>query len=658
MTYSFNSFDTKTAASSASMMDNILNAMQSSGTSSKSRNGSDFDATFMSEFKDVQKSSATYDDSSIKDNKFFSADNRTSIQNNSNDEYNTVKRQNEDRHRSSSYEERNDDSREDDSLKEKSLHESKEHESDSSSKNESVERHDTHKKDDSGEEHREKTVQERSQAAVSETHSEKETPKDHTSDKSSDKKTVAVAATEQQQSHSLASVAGSKEFKAVLESLNLQAGMLSASLRKSGTSKASATADSETADQAKSKTESGKTVRKHSVSVNAGALANQVQTQSAAASAKESGTKEKSGNAKQVADAVKSASGTDALAAAMAQHMKSESTDHKKAHSSATSATVVQNQADSSNAKQGKTDGLQKQTENKLSKNDSVQTASSKKISQLESEDVKIQSVKIETVEAEKTKTQNSASESDAGRLLKSLESKNPELNSKLLARNGAEHNNGSDKGSSHRESHSDSDLKQDLQNAVKTAVKDITNSVSTNAQTQVKAPDFHTGMQNNNPAPDAKIQAQNNVHTQNSSDGMPSNLKNINVVQEIMGRIQNTVKGSGYESGMKMTMDIQSGSLGNIQLSLQHSADSIKVSLQSGDDSAKDFLMNQRREMEQQLKDMGFNHVNVDISSRDSDSQNQNRQFYNSLGNEDLENVKLAGNDQADLADLLAATV
>ncbi len=643
MTYSFSAFDTKTAASSASMIDNIFNSMQNSGNS-KSKSDFDFDATFMSEFKENTVSSRTYDDSTVRDNKFFSADNRTSIQNNSNDEH-IVKRQNDERHQTSRRDEGDDDSGEKDALKERAAEEHVEHEE--APKNEHVENKLAH--DKSGEDQRENNIQERSQASSAKENSEKPVSYEKNSEKPVEEKRAVASSKEQ---HPLASVAGSKEFKAVLESLNLQAGILSASIRNSAKTEGAEQAE---IVQAGSKAKAEKTTKKTSVSANAEQLTKQ--TQDSAGVSSEASAKEKSSIGKASAETVKKGSSDqDLLATLMAQHVKAD-TEHKR-----NSSPVAQTEAGTSQAKQSKSATTQTAAENKVVKNDDARAhaANSRNISQLENSDVKIQSVKIETVEAEKGKTQNAGQETEAGRLLKSLESKNPELNSKLLSRSASEngsHGNAHDKGLLNREGNSDSELKQELQNAVKTAVKDLAGSSGSAAQTQIKMPEINLGMQNNLSA-DAKIQAQNASHTQTANDGMPSNLKNITVVQEIMGRIQNTVKGSGYESGTKMTMDIQSGSLGNIQLSLQHSADSIKVSLQFGDDSAKDFLMNQRREMEQQLKDMGFNHVNVDVSSKEGDSRNQDRQLYNAMGNEDLENVKLSGDDKADLASLLATTI
>ena len=119
--------------------------------------------------------------------------------------------------------------------------------------------------------------------------------------------------------------------------------------------------------------------------------------------------------------------------------------------------------------------------------------------------------------------------------------------------------------------------------------------------------------------------------------------------MKEIVAKVQSiqTDLASNVAGGEKMKMDLNIKSLGNLQMSLQQKDGAIKIALEVGNDSSKEQLMQQREELEKHIRALGYTDVSVDVSTSD-----ENQDFKDQLqsGNEDIENVKLAGDDNADL--------
>lgn len=134
------------------------------------------------------------------------------------------------------------------------------------------------------------------------------------------------------------------------------------------------------------------------------------------------------------------------------------------------------------------------------------------------------------------------------------------------------------------------------------------------------------------------------------------TNMANINVIQEILNRTQNLLKSESAadQVSKNISMDFEAGSFGQMHLSLKHTGAALNISLEVSSDSSKDSLMNQRNELEKQMRDLGFKEVSVDIStSRENKERKQNN---TKKGNEDIDNVKLAGNDNFDMSQVLNA--
>jgi len=131
----------------------------------------------------------------------------------------------------------------------------------------------------------------------------------------------------------------------------------------------------------------------------------------------------------------------------------------------------------------------------------------------------------------------------------------------------------------------------------------------------------------------------------------------NAALVGELISRMQGMLRGSNLDKGSKLTMDFESTALGQVNLSVQQKGDAISVNIQLNSDSSKDQLMQQRDDLASQLRMMGYKDVALDISSgreRRDDAHSKNRNAKNK-GNDDIQNVRLAGDDNADRARVLS---
>ena len=86
--------------------------------------------------------------------------------------------------------------------------------------------------------------------------------------------------------------------------------------------------------------------------------------------------------------------------------------------------------------------------------------------------------------------------------------------------------------------------------------------------------------------------------------------------IQTILDRMQTMLKGSTLDNTSRMNMDFQVNKLGQMHLSLQRSGADIAVSLEVGSESSRQQLMNQRDELAQQIRLLGYKEVSVDISN------------------------------------------
>lgn len=145
---------------------------------------------------------------------------------------------------------------------------------------------------------------------------------------------------------------------------------------------------------------------------------------------------------------------------------------------------------------------------------------------------------------------------------------------------------------------------------------------------------------------------------SQAQAQAQSSALKNTLVVQELMNRIQSMLKPGLETQKTHMTMDFESSQLGQMRLAMNEKDGSLQVAVQVGNDSTKEQLMNYRDEMTSQLRKMGFKDVSFDVSTESENNESENTPFKQLLkGNEDAENVKLAGDVKGDILQALAAS-
>lgn len=138
-----------------------------------------------------------------------------------------------------------------------------------------------------------------------------------------------------------------------------------------------------------------------------------------------------------------------------------------------------------------------------------------------------------------------------------------------------------------------------------------------------------------------------------NTPAGNAAAFERVDNIQQLIDRMQPTLQNlqSSKESGLSLKLEIDN--IGKMQLFLEQKGAALKIVFEPGSDSCRQELMNQRESLSQQLRDMGYQQLSLDISSgREQQRDNGNsRQQY---GNEELDNVKLAGNSRQDLLAIL----
>lgn len=129
-----------------------------------------------------------------------------------------------------------------------------------------------------------------------------------------------------------------------------------------------------------------------------------------------------------------------------------------------------------------------------------------------------------------------------------------------------------------------------------------------------------------------------------------------IGQLEQIMDKVRENLPLAAASAGSTVKIDFEAGSLGRLQLQIQQQGDSINIVIEPGSDSSRQELLNQQQELAKMIRNLGYREMSLDIAGRQQQQQQNNQQQKNfSSGNELSENVKLAGNDQNDLLQLLA---
>ncbi|MBN2641008.1 MAG: flagellar hook-length control protein FliK [Victivallales bacterium] len=129
-----------------------------------------------------------------------------------------------------------------------------------------------------------------------------------------------------------------------------------------------------------------------------------------------------------------------------------------------------------------------------------------------------------------------------------------------------------------------------------------------------------------------------------------------VEAVQQIIYKLQDMLPLQDTGRGNRISVSFEVANLGKMQMFLEQKENSLKVVIESDTNSGRQELMSQREGMTQQLRAMGYKDVTLDFSSSNSEHKFAQQQEKNSpTGNEDIDNVKLAGSDKLDLEAILA---
>lgn len=129
-----------------------------------------------------------------------------------------------------------------------------------------------------------------------------------------------------------------------------------------------------------------------------------------------------------------------------------------------------------------------------------------------------------------------------------------------------------------------------------------------------------------------------------------------MDVVNNIANQVQTALKGEGIERKQQLSLEVQSDELGSISISIKKAGETLSINLQMDNDSAKQQLDGQKDELGKQLKELGFSNVDIEVGLNDKNAGGNGRGGEAAKSNADsVENVKLAGNAEADLSQILA---
>lgn len=129
-----------------------------------------------------------------------------------------------------------------------------------------------------------------------------------------------------------------------------------------------------------------------------------------------------------------------------------------------------------------------------------------------------------------------------------------------------------------------------------------------------------------------------------------------VEAVQQIIYKLQDMLPLQDTGRGNRISVSFEVANLGKMQMFLEQKENSLRVVIESDTNSGRQELMSQRDGMTQQLRAMGYKDVTLDFGSSNSEHKFAQQQEKNSsAGNEDIDNVKLAGSDKLDLEAILA---
>jgi hypothetical protein len=259
--------------------------------------------------------------------------------------------------------------------------------------------------------------------------------------------------------------------------------------------------------------------------------------------------------------------------------------------------------------------------------------------------------VKINKMTLEQTKSNNDSNNSGGNNLLKSLEQKHSNAFFKKM-KLAKENRTGS----------ADTELNfKDLKLNTKT---DVLTNLTKNIDPKLgKGQNLkpNLGGNNNDSAnmgntkTDSDVKSFKNANVSQTNQPQQTNIaKNITTIQEIMNNVKTMLRGADINPNSKLVLDFETKVLGQMKMGVLHKDGGIQVSIEVGSDSSKHELMKQKDELANQLKGLGYKFVDVDISYNDHHQQ-QHEQQDEEVGNQDIRNVKLAGNDKNDLEEILA---
>jgi len=117
----------------------------------------------------------------------------------------------------------------------------------------------------------------------------------------------------------------------------------------------------------------------------------------------------------------------------------------------------------------------------------------------------------------------------------------------------------------------------------------------------------------------------------------------------EVASRLQGLLKAYPWDSS-KVTMNINTEDAGTVVLTVEEKANTLSIRVEVQDESSKEQFANSRDDLEAEARRFGFKDVSVDISSG-GDGQRERQQQQS--GNEDINNVRLAGREDFDLSGL-----
>jgi len=155
------------------------------------------------------------------------------------------------------------------------------------------------------------------------------------------------------------------------------------------------------------------------------------------------------------------------------------------------------------------------------------------------------------------------------------------------------------------------------------------------------------------------ELQAQT-AKTQSSLPTSSSGQAAVNAVQEICSKMNSALRGSSLDGQKSFSMELEVSGLGGLKVSLMQSDGKISVTLQASSESGKEQLMSQRDELASEMKNLGYKDVAIDVRTGSDNGSNDNwRRHGSGSGNaESQENVKLSGNDSADLSEILSMNI